>query len=122
MSCIKSSLLIFLFVFSFNAFANVERYVVMIDGKFVVFDDSSCGETVLCADGYTMTGLDRFGNHRDYIYPQRKVSYEEYLNAYKSYDADGYDEYGFDMNQKNKNGIHAKNSEILVNVFPNNNN
>ena len=91
MNFLINSLLVFSFFVAFNVFANVEKYEVIIDGKLVVFYDSDCSETTLCADGYTTTGLDRFGNPRDYVYPQRKVSYEEYLNARRNYDYEGYD-------------------------------
>ena len=116
----KISLFVFSMFLIFNAFANVKKYEVMIDGKLVVFYDSDCSETTLCADGYTTTGLDGFGNPRDFVYPQRKVSYEEYSNAIKSYNHEGYDQYGFDREEKNKEGIYAKNAVILINVFSDN--
>ena len=120
MSYVKSILLVFLSIFSVHSFSEVEKYEVMIGNERVVFYDSDCSETTLCADGYTTIGLDMFGNPRGYVYPQRKVSYEEYLSTRKLYDYEGYDQYGFGRDRKNKNGIHVKNAEILVNVFPNN--
>lgn len=102
-----------------SVFAKIEKYAFYNNhDKLIIFYDEGCSDTTLCADGYTKNGLDRFGNTRDYIYPQRILSYNEYKKSYKQYDFNGYDQYGFDRNENNINGVKANKAKILINVFP----
>lgn len=105
---------VILIIFSHNLFANIERHQVVIDGNLVVFYDSNCSETSYCADGFTTNGIDRLGNPRGYVYPKTTISYEEYRKAFKSYGHEGYNQYGFDREDKNRNGILAKYAKIEI--------
>ena len=75
--------------------------------------DVDCSETTYCEDGYTTLGVDRLGNPRDYVYPLREITYQDYLKAYKYYDHQGYDQYGFNRNKKNVNGKYLESFEII---------
>jgi len=68
----------------------------------------------LCADGYTTSGIDRFGNKRGYVYSKTEISKESYVSNFKNYDSEGYDEFGFDRNGINKKDKHYNDVKIKV--------
>lgn len=70
-----------------------------------------CSETTFCADGYTTAGKDRNGNNRDHVYPPQKITLNKWINAPKTYDADGRDQFGLNAAGKSEDGqsIHTGN-------------
>lgn len=109
----------------------MKKLIILISSLFLIFSYNlqsqekvetlnrygSCSEASYCADGYTILGIDRFGNKRGYIYPQREITKEDYKSRVKIYDNQGYDEFGFDREGIDKNNKHYNEIKIMVNTY-----
>lgn len=69
-----------------------------------ILSDSGCSEITYCADGYTTTGKDRLGNGRDHVYTPKKLTLDQWVLASKSYDSDGYDQFGLSITGNRSDG------------------
>lgn len=82
------------------------------DEQLSILSDSGCSEITYCADGYTTTGKDRLGNGRDHVYPPKKLTLDQWVLASKSYDADGYDQFGLNITGNRSDGQSIRHGNI----------